>query len=247
MKLGIYADGFGCSLTKWSFKDYATLKSHLGLSWVEILEKNYDIVNYSKQAVSFLELYDTYRKTKHKQDINILIAPTVIRVFVKELPHIFFLNAEFVMSEIQRIERGEDYYEKNEELSILRSVYVYMTQWRDIGLETEIQHIIISECLDVDKNLFVVKGADNSTPFPGVSLESLSIGELKLIDASFTLEKLKLDQRKCFLSEENNLSLAELLLESINKQNNRVIITEHAMRTPSKSLDHYVGTIYEKS
>lgn len=226
MKVAIYGDSFACINTKW---DVGLDNFHLGLSWVEILEREgYEITNFAKFGTAFMFSYENFLKEHKNYDLNIFVLTAPQRTYVKALDGIKLFGHTWADSEYKRVEQLPFYPKKDIHLEILKSVKTYLELWIDQEMVTHTQHVLVNNLWNLAPDTIVIPAFSDSMSQTVINLFYAAKYELKLVNEE---EYKKFDfgyldcRRKCHLSNENNMILGKKVLDAIvNKQK---IVTLH--------------------
>lgn len=227
MKLGIYGDSFVCINTKWG--DDKVDCPHLGISWVEILERDgYEITNFAQSGSAFMFSYENFLKEYKNYDLNIFVLTAPQRTYVKALDGMKLFGHAWAESEYKRVKQLPPYARKDIHLEILKSVKTYLELWVDQEMVTHTQHVLVNNLWNLAPNTIVIPAFSDSMAQTDINLFYAAKYELKLVDER---EYKKFDfgyldcKRKCHLSNENNIVLGNKVLDAIvNKQK---IVTLH--------------------
>lgn len=241
MKIAIYGDSYGCWLSKWDTgKKFNT---HLGLSWVEILENSgHDITNFCESGSAFLFSYENFFKNHKNFDLNIFIVSQWTRIYVKALDGIKIFGHASPDVEAERVKKLPFYTNQALHLRILASVKTYMQDWIDWDIIPHVQHGLVNNLWNMSPNTLVISGFDDSLDHKTFSLFSASKHELMLCDKE-KYEKFDFTMlnchRKCHFSEENNKVIADLVIDSINTSQKIVNIEVLKLQRPQREFSFY--------
>jgi hypothetical protein len=243
MKIAIYGDSFACINTKWDVSEFNN--SHLGLSWVEILEnQGHEIYNFSKTGSAFMFSYENFLREHKNHDLNIFVVTSPQRVYIKALDGICMFGWTWADSEYQRVSQLPLYPRKKVHLEILKSAKVYLRDWADFEMMVHTQHIIVNNLWNIATNTIVIPVFNDSIEQTTDNLHDVAHQELKLLDETiynnfdFTFYKCL---RKCHFSEENNKVLGNLVINAIN--NNEKIVSfskDHIVKPSNPDFSFYV-------
>jgi hypothetical protein len=243
MKVAIYGDSFACINTKW---DVGLDNFHLGLSWVEILERNgYEITNFAQSGTAFMFSYEKFLKEHKNYDLNIFVLTAPQRIYIKALDGIkIFGNLSWPDSEYERVKQLPFYPRKDIHLEILKSVKTYLELWVDQEMVTHTRHVLVNNLWNLAPNTIVIPAFSDSMAQTDINLFYVSKHELKLVDeqAYKKFDFGYLDcRRKCHLSNENNVVLGNKVLDAIaNKQKIVTLHTDESVKPANNDFYFYV-------
>lgn len=243
MKIGIYGDSYGCYLTKWD--EGLTLNEHLGLSWVEILEsRGHEITNFSVVGSAFMYSYEKFVENYKNFDLNIFIATSWTRVYIKSLGKIKLFGYRSPVEETEKLKNLPPYEGKEKHLKILGILKEYFDHCMDWDLLKITQHGLVNNLWYLAPNTLVIPVDDESIPEkPKASLNDVQWGELSLISKK-EFDNLKWNlgyhcYRKCHFSPENNAVVADMVLDAIANSKRVLDIDLSLIKKPSKAFSAY--------
>ena len=265
MKLGIFGDSFADPCNTLNSID----RRQLGLSWVEILEKKYQVSLYSRGSSNLYFSYKTIIDNVDKFDYIVLCVTEPGRLFlteniIKEVLstdlHISGLNSmNYFKSRIDKLSTFSS-VDKRTLLKIAESIENYYIYWKQ-NTEAENYHkLMILELERRFKNIILIPCFSNSYGSDLITettaLLEISNNELaskgffqRFPDGFSNTPPLKefngrmlTDYRKNHLCQENNLILAQLIQDAIkNKFTGRLKIDAKKFVIPSNPLEYYLG------
>lgn len=240
MKIGIYGDSFGCINTKWELESLG-----IGPSWVDLLELQHTITNYSSSGTAFMFSYELFLNNYKNNDLNIIVVTNPSRIYVKALDGMHMFGISWLDDQYAKVKKMPLYEKKYEHLEILKSLRVYMTTWVDWKMVRHTQHALINNLWNLAPNTIVIPAFSDSIEQTEINLQDISIEELRLVDEneSKNYDMGNLDcRRKCHLSVENNEILANKIISAINDGSKIIEFakSETAVPKASKDIRYYV-------
>jgi hypothetical protein len=245
MKVAIYGDSFACINTRWG--DTRVDSPHLGISWVEIIEREgYDITNFAKSGSAFMFSYENFLKEHKNYDLNIFVLTAPQRTYVKALDGLLLFGHTWAEGEYKRVEQLPFYPRKDIHLEILKSVKTYLELWVDQEMVTHTQQVLVNNLWNLAPNTIVIPAFSDSMSQTVINLFYSAKYELKLVDEK---EHKKFDfnyldcKRKCHFSNENNIVLGKKVLDAIvNKQKIVTLHIDELVKPAGNDFYFYVGS-----
>lgn len=236
MKIGIYGDSYTVLNTGPGSNDA------VGLSWVEHLSQIHEIKNFGKTGTSFRWSYQLFLENQEQFDFNIIIVSSPSRLYIKSLdnhpkkPNGHLFNQDAFIEEFKRRVGRND-----ETFNILDSISVWVKKCMDHQFEDHLHRLMINNVLSFN-NVLIIPGFSDSVKDYNGNLTDLQAWELLQIDPSFDNFGNMKDLRKCHLTERNNRTLYELVVDAINQKEKVLRIDTSFFEKPDKTLDYYVST-----
>jgi hypothetical protein len=243
MKLAIYGDSFAAHQLHIKDNNGKILQEHLGRGWPEILEDYHEVNNFGSSGTAFMYSYELFLKNYKDYDLNIFIATSPQRTYVRALDGRLVFGIDFVDEEVERIKKAPFYNRKYIHLEILKSVRIYLELWQDIELLRYAQHAMVNNLWNLAPNTLVIPAFEDSIEQTCFNLNDLSRQELDNVENGL-YRKLNYPVmkclRKCHFSEENNKILAKYILSAI-ESNQKIFELGHAeLAVPSKNFNFYM-------
>lgn len=252
-RLGIYGDSFG----KLNLHD-----TSLGLSWIDELATISNITtinNYASPGSSLMKCYESYKNTKHLNDINVFIIPSLDRVYSSYLREHFkkyTINENWYAS-VQSSKLTKETFNKRYqgalefENKIFDSLISYHEYWKPVDTDVLLHKTFALDLIERSNNTIFLY-TDNRLFEDEFTLLDLHQWELNMLGWHdiFTVNgihfhtvkdgKYLADARKNHLSEENNIILAHKIKETIDMKENVVKINPKDFVVPRMPLEFYV-------
>jgi hypothetical protein len=244
--IGIYGDS------------YANLNLEQGNagSWLEILEKEFEIHNYGYPGNSVYKCYDDCMKNFNKHDHNIFIITTSSRFYSNYLENFNlgefssnFKNWYNIYGSISIIENKLKRYGKPGEnshiLDIVNSVKLYHEVWQDMEMFEDIKNALVDQLeAKVNNILFINTMSKNDN----IGICDISCWELEQV--GFDPKSLNVinkdnntfcrDIRKNHLSLENNIILGNKIYKALKENTKELKVSYDDFVKPVNDISHYI-------
>lgn len=258
MNIGIYGDSY-CKLNL----EHCSTR---GRPWFELLAESVgatEINNYGRPGASLMYAYNQYTKTKHLNDLNVFVIPSLVRFYSEKLESIFrnvdscwYVSLSAIKNTMASFYNhpGRDYnsIENQKIKKIFDSIVVYFEHWKDIDSDCLLNKTFALDLINKEKNTIFLytDGKLFSDEFTLLDLSQWEMNKLGWYER-FTAKDIHYgtiidgkwlgDARVCHLSEENNIILANKIKETMDSGNNVVRLNVNDFVVPSKSLDAHIG------
>ena len=244
-KLGVFGDSFACIYTKWDMPVYAIDTAHRGLSWLELVEDQYQcqVANYARPGSAFNFSLERYLKERYMFDYCIFVVSSPFRVYAKNTT-IACVNYHYLLEMIAKLKGLDQTDEVISDLEILNSVVVYLEKWMNMDLVQNIQHSVVNFILKNHPNTLIIPAFADSCDFSSVGLTDIAHYELQLIDSRYSQQvAIKHDYRKCHFSKENNRIIFDKVRDAIDNGKQFLNLDLNDTLKPSKELDFYIDML----
>jgi hypothetical protein len=215
-------------------------KAHLGLSWVEHLQKTHEVENFARGGTGFRWSYELYLENQHKFDYNIVVVSDPGRLWIKSLdshpkvPNIHFFNQDRFRHNLK------DAVGRNDELfGILDAIQIWMHKCRDEQWELHLHNLMVKNIVQNYSNTLLIPGFINSIEGYEGNLTDIQSWEILQLDPDFYADTIDC-KRKCHLTEENNEILFNLVVDAINKKEKILNLNIIFFKKPTKNIDFYI-------
>jgi len=264
MKIAVFGDSFAAT-------DCYSYSRDPGPSWVEILSKNFDVTCFAEGGSSFYFSYKNLLDNANEFNYLILCVTDYWRMSLSNdlstlisgsnFLHVSGINGvNYIHSKIKNA-KNISIVEKQKLLEMADSIKKYFLYWRQ-NEEVKTFHNLMIDYLERNyKNIILIpcfknSYGDDSPNNDIVSLFEISNNELrskgffdKFPDAFSNTPPLKefngrmlTDYRKCHLSQENNLILANIISNAVqNNFSGRLKLDKDLFVIPEKPLEFYLG------
>jgi hypothetical protein len=250
LTIGIYGDSYA----------NLNLDSDLGQSWIELLGKDFTVINHGVPGKSLFHCYNDFSNTSQSNYYNIFIVPLMGRFYAEELENIFpnyiqyhrywYNNYTSVLTMKKRIQErifNDDSLQKRA-ADIIDSVAAYYEHWKDFRYDSIVQSTVVESLKRNTQNTIFIDTNANVHDNSDIGLLQLSKWELRQAGYDDNLgvqphsEKtlFAYDCRKNHLSEENNSILAAKIKNAMNNNISELKIMLNDFVVPTKNTDKFI-------
>jgi hypothetical protein len=250
MRIAIYGD---------SFASYEIESRDIqGPAWVDVVKEKYNTVtNYAAQGTSFYRSYKQFQEHHDKYDVNIFLITETHRLYSEFLEENVSRAGYNNLSSLLTFQmRNEKFPPENYELlkNVYSSLVTYYAYWKDYEVEKEFHYALLDKLKRSTNNTIFINCFNDSVEDIGDETSLLEVQFMEQHSLGF-VEKYKnnginfghikddkyfTDYRKCHLSEENNMILANKIIDAIENNRFEVPLMLSDFVVPSKDIEYYV-------
>lgn len=233
-RIAIFGDSFADSQSVADFND--------DTAWPDIIEKRgIKIHNFSQTGSSLFNAWQKYNSFI-KSPLG-KICNTIIFVITEPGREKLFLNNKiYWLTGENKLRFFRDHMAPNAATKkLFDSLYNYWIYVKDHDYD-DLFHSLLVDKIKANPNVFYIDAFSKSS----LSLFDISFKELSYWNPLIT-DRLHLygyhDRRKCHLSQENNMMVADKIYTAVLNGLNTVEFIESDVKLPSRSMDYYLEDI----
>jgi hypothetical protein len=243
MKIAVYGDSFGGI----NLINILGDNKDRGKSWVEVLGKKHDVTNFSAGGTSLFYSYEIFLQQNKNFDYNIFLITEPNRLTLNNVDNEHFKHFNLAMLDVfSKVTENSNTGNDKKVIDALLGYYSYIHNQKYIDI---CHDLMINNIININHNSLLIPCFPTSMSGK-TSLVEITDYELldqvlnlkrngyepwKLIDNKWTFA----DYRKCHLSEENNIILANIVDNSIINNLNILDINLNDYQKASKDIEFY--------
>lgn len=246
MKIAIYGDSYGnCFLT--NFKGDEVDR---GKAWVEILADRHQVKNFSVAGSSLFYSYDLFLQHNQNFDYNIFLVTEPNRITLPD-EYEFPLSKHAGISTINGFKRTNNIKNNN----IITMVESYYSLIHNQKVTDTFHNLMLDNIHRINQNTLIIPCFNDSVPGEYYTLNSISGYEWSDSVILKTLRNNKFfnwapieegntrwtynEYKKCHLTEENNIILADLISNAIDNRQYKIDLNLDQFKKMSKDIEYY--------